>query len=269
MLGTPLGNLEDLTPRVARMLGECAFVLAEDTRVTSHLCAHLGLRTPLVSCHGDNEAHRVARVLEALAAGQHVGFCSDAGTPGVSDPGAHIVAAVHDAGFEVVPVAGPSAVTAALSASGFAGSRFLFEGFLPRKGQPRAEALASLGALPYPVVLFESPERLGATLADLAAALGDDRVAVVARELTKRHEELVRATLQELAARFTDDVRGEVVIVLGPKEESAPDVVTDEAITLALAARPDTERLRDRVDAVAAQLHVPRRRVYQLAVRPR
>ena len=266
VLATPLGNLEDLTPRVARLLGECAFVLAEDTRVTSHLCSHLNLRTPLVSCHGDNEAHRVERVLQALEAGQDVAYCSDAGTPAVSDPGARIVAAVHDAGYPVIPVAGPSAVTTALSASGFEGGRFLFAGFLPRKGQARAEAIASLEALPYPAVLFESPERLPATLADLVAALGGARVAVVARELTKRHEEIVRASLEGLAARFAGDVRGEVVLVLGPHEAAAPVHVDDAMIAAALRARPDAERLRDRVDAVAAQLNVPRRRVYQLAV---
>lgn len=243
-------------------------VLAEDTRVTHKLLAHLGATAKLTSCHKENEQGRVAQVVEALQRGEDVALCTDAGSPAVSDPGAQLVAAVHEAGLRVVPLPGPSAVATALSASGFEGTGFRFAGFLPRKGEERAEALATIANSREPVILFESPNRTSETLADLARACGPERLGLVARELTKLYEEVVRAPLGELAQRFAGEVRGEVTLVISAAaaDSAASGPVSDDHILAALAARPEAERLRDRVDAVAAALHVPRRRVYQLAV---
>jgi 16S rRNA (cytidine1402-2'-O)-methyltransferase len=267
VVATPLGHLGDLTPRAATAFESARLIVAEDTRVTAKLLAHLELRRRLVSCHRDNETDRIDEVLRHLREGEDVALCSDAGTPAVSDPGARIVEAVHGAGLRVVPIAGPSAVSAALSASGFDAATYRFVGFLPRKGEPRRVMIGAIADAREPVVLFESPQRTGDTLADLVRACGDGRVAVVARELTKMHEEIVRASLGELAARFAAGVRGEVVIVVGPAPGAATMVLDDEAILAALARRPPSERLRDRADAVAVALGVPRRRVYQLAAK--
>jgi 16S rRNA (cytidine1402-2'-O)-methyltransferase len=265
VVATPIGNLEDLTPRAARVLREAALVVAEDTRVTAKLLAHLGARKRLLSCWRENEAARIPEVLQALGAGSDVALCTDAGSPGLSDPGMEVVAAAHAAGHRVVPVPGPSAVVAALSVSGFPASTFRFLGFLPRKGRERRGRLAEIATAPEPVVLFEAPGRLPQTLADLEAACGAGRRALLAREISKLHEELAVGTLAELRARVRREVRGEVTLVLGPALPTATEV-GDDAILQALAGHPAKERLRDRVDAVAAALGVPRRRVYNLAV---
>jgi 16S rRNA (cytidine1402-2'-O)-methyltransferase len=222
VVATPLGNLGDLSPRAAATLREVQAVAAEDTRRTLKLYAHLGVAAPeLLSLPAFDERGRVARIVERLAAGDAIALCTDAGTPGVSDPGAALVAAAWEAGARVVPIPGPSAAIGALSASGFAADRFLFAGFLPRKGGARAEALRALAAAASTVVLYEAGNRTAATLADLAAALGD-REALVARELTKLHEELARGPLSELAARFGGEVLGEVTIVVSAEGGVAP-----------------------------------------------
>jgi 16S rRNA (cytidine1402-2'-O)-methyltransferase len=239
VVATPIGNLGDLSPRAAEVLRQVDAVAAEDTRRTSRLYAHLGVAAPtLVSLPAFDERGRLEAVVSRLAAGQAVALCTDAGTPGVSDPGAALVAAAWAAGARVVPVPGPSAALAALSASGLPADRFFFAGFLPRKGGGRAEQLAFLAGLPATLVLYEAGNRTGATLADLAAALGD-RPAVVARELTKLHEELARGRLSELAARFAPEVRGEVTIVVAGAEAAPP----------AAPAEPLEEELRRRLAA--------------------
>jgi 16S rRNA (cytidine1402-2'-O)-methyltransferase len=269
VVATPIGNLEDLGPRAARVLREAEVIVAEDTRVTAKLLAHLGLRKRLLSCYRENEAARVPEILAALAEGRSVALCTDAGSPGLSDPGPVVVAAAHRAGARVVPVPGPSAVAAALAGSGFDASRFRFAGFLARKGQERAQRLAEIAAADEPVVLFEAPGRAAETLRDLRNACGADREAVVAREITKIHEEVARGTLGELCQRFADEVRGEVTIVIGPAPPRPAREVGEAEIVRALAARPEAESLRDRVDAVAEALALPRRRVYAVAVRRR
>jgi 16S rRNA (cytidine1402-2'-O)-methyltransferase len=241
VLATPIGNLGDLSPRAAEVLRRVSAVAAEDTRRTRKLYAHLGAPTPaLLSLPAFDERARLAPVLERLAAGEEVALCTDAGTPGISDPGAALVAAAWEAGARVVPVPGPSAALAALAASGLPADRFTFAGFLPRKGGGRAEALRWLAAQPCSLVLYEAGNRTAATLRDLAAALGD-RHAAVARELTKLHEEIARGTLSALAERFSGEVRGEVTLVVAGPAEGTPAVVVAEDLP------PVEEELRARL----------------------
>jgi 16S rRNA (cytidine1402-2'-O)-methyltransferase len=224
VVGTPLGNLEDLSDRARRTLAEVDIVAAEDTRRTRRLLSSIGLQRPLISYHAHNEARQTQRLISVLADGDSVALVSDAGTPNISDPGARIVSAVLDAGYPLVCVPGPSAVAAALSISGIAGDRFAFEGFLPRKGSARRERLAALGAESRTLVLFEAPHRMAATMADLVAALDPERPAAVARELTKVHETLTTGTLASLAAALGDEIplKGEFVIVVQGAAESSP-----------------------------------------------
>ncbi len=236
VVATPIGHLGDLTPRAAEVLRAVDAVAAEDTRRTAQLFAHLGAPTPpLLSLPAFDERGRLEVVVSRLAAGQQVALCTDAGTPGISDPGAALVAAAWEAGALVVPVPGASAALAALSASGLPADRFFFAGFLPRKGGGRAEQLAFLAGLPCTLVLYEAGNRTAATLADLAEALGD-REALVARELTKLHEELGRGRLTALAARFGGEVRGEVTIVVAGGG-AAPPPAPEEPLEVELRRR--------------------------------
>jgi 16S rRNA (cytidine1402-2'-O)-methyltransferase len=219
VVATPIGNLGDLSPRAAEALRGAQAVVAEDTRRTLKLFAHLGAAAPaMISLPAFDERGRLGPIVARLREGQVIALCTDAGTPGISDPGAALVAAAWEAGAEVVPVPGPSAAATALAASGFPADRFLFAGFLPRKGGARREALAALARLPVSLVLFEAGNRTRETLSDLAEALGD-REALVARELTKLHEELTRGRLRELAGRIAADLRGEVTLVVAPPAE--------------------------------------------------
>jgi 16S rRNA (cytidine1402-2'-O)-methyltransferase len=222
VVATPIGNLGDLSPRAAQVLRTVDAVAAEDTRRTARLFVHLGAAAPpLLSLPAFDERGRLQGVVGRLQAGQSVALCTDAGTPGVSDPGAALVAAAWEAGARVIPIPGPSAALAALMASGLPADRFLFAGFLPRKGGSRAEALARLAAVDATLVLYEAGNRTRQTLEDLRQALGDRRAAV-GRELTKLHEELWRGRLGELAGRFQGPVRGEVTLVVGPPEAGPP-----------------------------------------------
>jgi 16S rRNA (cytidine1402-2'-O)-methyltransferase len=217
VVATPIGNLEDLSPRGRRALEEADLIVAEDTRRTGRLLEAHGLDRPLTSCHKFSEASRLEPLLEALSEGRTLALVTDGGTPAVSDPGRRLVAAALKAGARVVAVAGPSAVTAALSISGFPADRFLFAGFLPSKTTERRKEAAQLAAFAGTIVLFEAPHRLLDCLADLELVLGE-RPAALCREMTKRFEEVVRGPLphlrQELAAR--EEIRGECVLVIGP-----------------------------------------------------
>jgi 16S rRNA (cytidine1402-2'-O)-methyltransferase len=236
VLATPIGNLGDLAPRTAEALRSVRAVAAEDTRRTSRLFAHLAAAAPtLISLPAFDERGRLEPILERLRAGQDVALCTDAGTPGVSDPGVALVAAAWDAGARIVPIPGPSAALTALMASGLPADQFFFTGFLPRKGGARAERLAFLAGLPATLVLYEAGNRTAATLLDLAEALGD-RVAVVGRELTKLHEELARGPLRALAARFSGEVKGEVTIVVAGAD-AAPSPVVEEPLEEELGRR--------------------------------
>ena len=262
LVATPIGNLEDVTPRALRVLGEAALVLAEDTRRTRVLLEQKGVAASPVSLHQHNEAARVDRVLAELEGGGDVALVSDAGTPLVSDPGARLVEAVLEAGFDVTPIPGASAVLAALAGAGLPAERFTFIGFLPRKAGERDALLASYAERPETLILFESPKRLAGTLDALERALGD-RDACVARELTKLHEEFARGTLSELAERFDDGARGEITVVVGgaaPRGEVS-DEELDAAIRAGLAdGEPSSREL---AAALAERLGVPRRRAYQ------
>jgi 16S rRNA (cytidine1402-2'-O)-methyltransferase len=221
VVATPIGNLGDLSPRAAEALLSADAVAAEDTRRTLKLFAHLGKGPPpLLSLPAFDERGRLAGIVDRLRQGQTVALCTDAGTPGISDPGAALVDAAWAAGAEVVPLPGPSAAASALAASGFPADRFFFAGFLPRKGGARRDALALLARLPATLVLYEAGNRTAETLRDLAEALGE-RPALVARELTKLHEQLERGGLSALADRFGGEVLGEVTLVVAPPAEGA------------------------------------------------
>jgi 16S rRNA (cytidine1402-2'-O)-methyltransferase len=219
VVATPIGNLEDVTLRALRVLGEVDLVLSEDTRRTRVLMDRHGLKARPLSLHAHNEAARVEKVLAVLGAGGSVALVSDAGTPLVSDPGERLVAAVLAAGYPVRPLPGASAVLSALAVAGLPTSAFTFVGFLPRRAGARKALLERLRDRPETLVLFESPRRVGATLRRLAEVLGN-RPACVARELTKLHEQAVRGPLAELADRFEEGVRGEVTIVVRGAEET-------------------------------------------------
>ena len=264
VVATPIGNLEDVTLRALRVLGEVDQVYAEDTRRTRVLLERHQIATRPRSLHAHNEAARSDEVLRDLEEGASIALVTDAGTPLVSDPGERLVARVAEAGHDVVPVPGPSAVTSALVASGLTATPFTFVGFLPRKAGLRAARLAELAKRGETLVLFESPKRLAATLAELAHAFGPDRRACVARELTKLHEEVARGTLAELGERYSEEPRGEITVVV----EGAVAEATDAAslrprIEAALA---DGESARD----IAASLHqetgAPRREIYQVVL---
>ena len=269
LVGTPIGNLADLSPRAVTTLATASVIYCEDTRHSRKLLTHAGITgVPLRSLHEHNEGDRIDEVVAAVAAGRTVALVSDAGMPAVSDPGGRVVAAVSAAGLTVSVVPGPSAALAALVASGLATDRFCFEGFLPRNGRARTERLASVAGDPRTTVLFESPGRTAATLADLAVACGGDRPVAVARELTKLHEEVWRGSLREAVEWASAGVRGEVVLVVAGAPAPGETEVDDDVLAAALAeVVAGGARTRGAVDQVAAAHGVPRRRVYELALR--
>ena len=232
VVATPLGNLGDLSPRAAETLRQASVVAAEDTRRTRGLLSHLGASPTLLSFHAHSGERRVETLLEILGDGRDVALVTDAGTPGVSDPGTDLVGAALHAGFTVVPIPGPSAVATALSAAGIPADRYSFLGFAPRKGAERSRLLARAAAEEWSVVFFEAPTRLVALLTDLAAAAGPGRRAMVGRELTKLHEELRTGTLAELADYYSEvSPRGELTIVMEGRgtPPPAPDRTADAA----------------------------------------
>ncbi len=215
LVATPIGHLADLSARAKETLASVSFIACEDTRHTRKLLDAHGLRGDLVSLPAFAEGERAGRILDRIEEGNDCALVTDAGSPGISDPGERLVSEAVERGITVVPIPGPAAVIAALSASGLPTGRFHFLGFLPRKGPERAEILAEVAPLRATLVLYESPRRLADTLGDLEEALGAHRRACVARELTKLHEEFVRGTLEELSARYAGaEVLGEVVVVV-------------------------------------------------------
>jgi 16S rRNA (cytidine1402-2'-O)-methyltransferase len=225
---TPIGNLDDVTLRVLDELRAVDVVLCEDTRVTRVLLDRHGIKAKLLSYHEHNEAKRTAELVPRLAAGERMALVTDAGLPGVSDPGARLVAAALDAGVPVTVLPGPSAVDTALVAAGLGAERFQFIGFLPRFENALRELWAELARWPHAVVAFESAQRLPRSLRSLAEAMPDRRVAV-ARELTKFYEEVARGTAAELAERFAEPPKGEIVLVLGPAETTVTPEGEEEA----------------------------------------
>jgi len=270
LVGTPIGNLGDLSPRAVEALSAADAICCEDTRRTGRLLQHAGVeRRPLVVVNDHTEVRAIAGVIERLALGERVAVVTDAGMPGISDPGERLVRAAVDAGYTVEVVPGPSAAITALVASGLPTGRYAFEGFLARKGSGRTARLVELAAERRTTVLYEAPHRLARTLSDLSVACGPDRRVTVARELTKLHEEMWRGSLGEACAWVADgEPRGELVVVLDGAP--VPDAATAEDVEAAVQARLDGgDSPRDAAAAVAAALGVPKRRAYEVAVRLR
>ena len=269
VIGTPIGNLEDITVRATRILASVPLVAAEDTRVTRRLLNHLDASPRLVSCNEHNWTRRLPALLDALESGD-VAMVTDAGSPGISDPGAGVVVAVAEAGYEVVSVPGVSAVPAALSVAGFPADRFVFLGFLPRRRSERTAALADAGSLGQTLVLFEAPHRLKATLSDIAESLNDPPLAVC-RELTKLHEEVWRGTASEALDYFAEP-RGEFTIVIGPVSlgnagaNGEPTIAVEAAREALVQRRAAGMRGREAVAEVVAATGLSRRTVYSLWV---
>jgi 16S rRNA (cytidine1402-2'-O)-methyltransferase len=265
---TPIGNLEDLSPRAERILREVAVIAAEDTRVTRGLLAHFQIRTPLISFHAHTGPAKTEALVNRLLAGEDVALVSDAGTPGVSDPGAALVTAAVEAGVPVVPIPGPSAVVAALCASGLDPSRFVFQGFLPRGRGSQRKVLAPLKSLPHTLVFYEAPGRVAETLAALRETLGDRR-AVVARELTKKFEEFARGSLSTLATRFAAQApRGECVILVAGASEDMAEAAEAEPPSLEACLREQLSggmSVRDAARVAAERCGVSRREAYAQA----
>ena len=270
VVATPIGNLSDVTLRALDVLRDVPLIAAEDTRLTHRLLARHGIATRTISYHAQSGPGRLAELLAHLRGGADLALVTDAGTPSVSDPGADLVAAWGAEGGTVVPIPGASAVMAIVAASGVAGPRWAFEGFLPRSGRDRRERLARIAADDRGTVIYEAPPRVAATLADLVASCGPDRPAAIGRELTKLHEEIVRGTLGELAERARSGdltLRGEFALVVGSRPESASRTATRDADpTTALA---EVERLvaagtprGEAARRVAAATGIPRRRLY-------
>jgi 16S rRNA (cytidine1402-2'-O)-methyltransferase len=262
---TPIGNLEDVTLRVLRELDEADVILCEDTRHTRVLLDRHGIRArKLLSYHRHNEAKRTDEVLRFLRDGTRVALVSDAGLPAVNDPGTRLVAAALDAGLSVTVLPGPSAVATALVASGLAGDRYQFLGYLPRAEKAREALWEELRRWPHTVVAFESPKRLPASLASIARALPERRVAVC-RELTKRFEEIVVGRADELAARFAEPPRGEIAIVLGPAEV-AREVGLPEAVSAVAELVAEGLSRRRAVELVSALTGASRNELYRASL---
>ena len=267
IVSTPIGNLADMTHRANDTLRAVQRVLAEDTRRTAILLRHYGITTPLISAHEHNEVARVAQILGWLAAGEDLAIVSDAGTPLLSDPGARIVEAVIEAGHDVVPIPGASALLAALVASGIEPEPFTFFGFLPRSGKERKERLAEIAASRCTTVLYEAPGRVAKLLDDLLQICGDERRVAVGREITKLHETFVRGTLREAYAYYEDQqVRGEVVVVLAGAAEVAPVDLEADAQSMARELLAACASPRDAARQISKSLNVARNRAYEITL---
>lgn len=267
VVGTPIGNLEDMSFRAVRILQTVAAIAAEDTRHTGKLLHHFQISTPQISYHEHNQRSRIPELLERLQQGEDLALVTDAGMPGISDPGSELVQACVAAGIPVVPIPGPTAAIAALSASGLPTEQFVFEGFLPVKGPPRRDRLQALATESRTLILYEAPHRLSQTLQDLAATLGSDRPIVIARELTKLHETFWRGTLQAAIAFYQPaEIRGEFTLVLAgtPPIQNQP---SDAALKLELQNLLDQGISRSQASRQLAQAtSLPRRHLYQLAL---
>lgn len=264
LIATPIGNLEDITLRALRILREeAALIACEDTRQTRKLLEHFEIRKPLVSYHEHNEAARTQELTEALERGESVALVSDAGTPLVSDPGYRVVTAAIERGFPVVPVPGPSAVLAALAASGLPTDQFRFIGFVPAKAMARRNMLQELASEQATVVCYESPHRILESLMDMAEILGD-RPVVLARELTKVHEEFLRGTARTIRTQLEErgSVRGEITLVIGRSTEKP--AVADPLAEIARLQEEGLDRM-DAIKTVAKRMGLPKREVYRLA----
>ncbi len=263
LIATPIGNLSEMTPRALKIIEEMDYIAAEDTRNTSELLHKFTLSKPMISCHEHNEEEASTKIVNLLLEGKKVAYMSDAGYPTLSDPGTRLVANCLDAGIKVSVINGPSAAINALAASGLDSSHFYFEGFLPPKESQRNEELRELSKRKETIIFYESPHRIGRTLIAMAATLGP-RKAVIARELTKSHEEFIRGNLDELALLEEETLRGEMVIVVEGAKTDISEISDNE---IALALRDELERERSPKEAIAVVskgMGIPKNRVYSI-----
>lgn len=270
VVATPIGHLGDFSFRGVESLRAAAVIACEDTRHTRRLLTHYEIAAPLVSFHAHSSDQVMEQLLDRVAAGENVAYVTDAGTPGISDPGGQLAERAHARGLTVVPIPGPSAVMAALMAAGFPADRFVFLGFLPRRGTARAELLQRISESPFTVVCYEAPGRTGALLKDLAARCGPERPAAVARELTKLHEDIRRGTLGELATYYEHHpARGEVTVVIGSggpvDQDAAP--ATEEEQAAAAAELRDTGSPTAVAKELSRRLGITRQAAYRLLTR--
>ncbi len=268
VVATPIGNLGDLSPRAAETLASVDFIAAEDTRVTAKILNHIDVKKPLISCQKYNEKERAQQLVERMLAGENGAFCSDAGTPVISDPGGVLVSAALDAGIPVVPVSGPSAVVSALSVCGLRCERFCFEGFLPTPKGNRKQRLEELRDERRTLVFYEAPHKLRRTLDDLAEYFGD-RPMTICREMTKLHEEIRRTTVFEARAFYEEnEPRGEFVLVVSGAEGPSPEqqVTVNEAAGMVLdLMEKGNVSLSDASKRIAKQTGLPKSEIYRAA----
>ena len=267
LIATPIGNLGDLSPRAAATLEAADFVAAEDTRVTMKLLSHLGLKKPMVSYHEHNKASAGPAILARLLAGESCALATDAGTPAISDPGEDLVRLCAENGIAVQAIPGCCALISALAVSGLPTGRFVFEGFLPVNKAERRERLQNLLGEERTLIFYEAPHRLRTTLADLLNAFGD-RNAALCRELTKLHEDTMRATLSQAAAWYQEnEPRGEYVLVISGAERTGEQAVTlEQGVSMVLERRERGERMKDAVRQVAADTGLARNELYDAAL---
>lgn len=258
---TPIGNLADVSDRLRTVLAAVDMIYAEDTRRTSKLLSHVGASVPLRSMFAGNEKTRSREIIESLQAGLDVAVVSDAGTTAVSDPGAWVVSLAHAAGILVTVIPGPSAVTAAIAISGFPGDRFVFEGFLPRKGSDRDQILDRIAGDDRTTVIFASPRRLGDDLRDLAAVAGDERNVAVTRELTKVYEEVWVGPLGDAVQHWAEDTKGEVTVVIAPAHRM--DTPVEQGIEAGRQLVAEGKSVSEAAREAAQTTGAPRRQVYQ------
>jgi 16S rRNA (cytidine1402-2'-O)-methyltransferase len=266
LVATPIGNLGDISARAVEILRTVTVIVAEDTRHSRTLLAHIGVDTPMTSYHEHNEARESPRLVQRLLRGDSVALISDAGTPLLSDPGARLVAAAIEAGVQVIPIPGASALLSALVASGLSAERFTFLGFLPRKGHEREATLRLIARSPFTTILYESPQRIAATLGDLASAGCADRSAALARELTKRFEEIRRGTIGSIHSEISGGIKGEIVLVIAGVSERPPtDAEARETVT---RMRSEGASAREIIERLTTELGVARNAAYKLAHSP-
>ena len=263
---TPIGNLEDITLRALRVLREADVIAAEDTRHTGRLLAHFDIKKPLLSLHEHNEKDRIQNILNRLSNNEQVALVSDAGAPTVSDPGYQLVRAAIEAGHQPIPVPGPSAFLAALTASGLPTDRFTFLGFPPRKARARTELLQSLKQEPGVLIFYESPRRLATLLESIARELGPDRRVVGARELTKLHETFWRGRAEEAIAVFAEPPKGEIVVLVSGTEETNATEITPAVADVMAGLLAGGMSVNDAARLLAEITGLPRRQLYQWAI---
>ena len=268
LVPTPIGNLGDISPRMADTMAQADFIAAEDTRVSLKLLNHLGIKKPMVSYHRHNVETGGQAVISRLMAGENCALVTDAGMPGISDPGEELVVECAALGIDVVVIPGPCALVAALAASGQPTGRFTFEGFLPMNKKNRKAHLDSLRKEERTMIFYEAPHKLCATLEDMAKTFGEERPISLCRELSKLHEEIIRTTLGEAIAYYEErQPKGEFVLVVrGAEPEEEKEVTVEDGLTMVMRLREEGMSLKDAVKQVAKDLGLPKNQLYDMAV---